>query len=76
MAKNDDWLARTTEAAIDPDLPIVDPHHHLWDRAGGSRYMIEEVVADADTHNVRQTVFIECNSMYRSDGTRRAQAGG
>ena len=21
-----------TEAIIDPDLPIIDPHHHLWDR--------------------------------------------
>ena len=20
------------EAIIDPDLPIIDPHHHLWDR--------------------------------------------
>ncbi len=68
MANNNDWLARTVEAAIDPDLPIVDPHHHLWDRAGGSRYMLEEVVADAATHNVRQTVFVECNSMYRGDG--------
>ena len=26
-----DWLARRTEAALDPDLPIIDPHHHLWD---------------------------------------------
>ena len=68
MAKNDDWLARTVEDAIEPDLPIIDPHHHLWDRPGGSRYMIEEVVADAETHNVRQTVFIECNSMYRAGG--------
>ena len=22
----------TDEAAIEPELPIVDPHHHLWDR--------------------------------------------
>ena len=20
-----------TEAIIEPDLPIIDPHHHLWD---------------------------------------------
>ena len=19
------------EAVLDPDLPIIDPHHHLWD---------------------------------------------
>jgi L-fuconolactonase len=23
------------EAILEPDLPIVDPHHHLWDRTGG-----------------------------------------
>ena len=27
-----EWLARTPEEAIDPELPIIDPHHHLWDR--------------------------------------------
>ena len=20
-----------TEAILEPDLPIIDPHHHLWD---------------------------------------------
>ena len=28
-----DWLDRRTEEILEPDLPIVDPHHHLWDRA-------------------------------------------
>lgn len=23
-----------SEAILEPDLPIVDPHHHLWDRSG------------------------------------------
>lgn len=27
----DDWLARRTEAILEPDLPIIDPHHHLWE---------------------------------------------
>ena len=31
MATNDDWLARTVEPALEPELPICDPHHHLWD---------------------------------------------
>ena len=39
----EDWLAQHTEEIIDPARPIVDPHHHLWDR-GGLRYMIEEMV--------------------------------
>ena len=68
MARNDAWLARSTEPVLEPDLPIVDPHHHLWDRPGGSRYLLDEVVADVAAHNVRQTVFIECGSMYRGAG--------
>ena len=61
------WLARTDEAALEPDLPIIDPHHHLWDRPG-NRYLLEELVEDVSAHNVRQTVFVECTSMYRADG--------
>ena len=61
------WLSLTNEAPLEPALPIIDPHHHLWDRPG-DRYLLEELVADARGHNVRQTVFIECTSMYRADG--------
>ena len=41
----EDWLALRAEDIIDPARPIVDPHHHLWDR-GGQRYLIEELCAD------------------------------
>jgi predicted TIM-barrel fold metal-dependent hydrolase len=61
------WLALTDEPALEPDIPIIDPHHHLWDRPG-DRYLLDEMVADAKAHNVRQTVFVECSSMYRADG--------
>lgn len=27
-------LSRPVEDILEPDLPIVDPHHHLWDRRG------------------------------------------
>ncbi len=27
-----EWHARTPEEVIDPEQPIIDPHHHLWDR--------------------------------------------
>ena len=54
----EDWLAQYTEETIDPARPIVDPHHHLWDR-GGLRYMIEEMAADiASGHNVIATVYV------------------
>ncbi|HCI86910.1 MAG TPA: amidohydrolase, partial [Dehalococcoidia bacterium] len=63
-----DWLARTTEEAIEPDLPICDPHHHFWDRPG-NRYFLEELLEDTSSgHNITETVFIECSAMYRKDG--------
>src|SRR3979411_1655881 len=64
----EDWLAQYTEEIIDPARPIVDPHHHLWDR-GGLRYMIEEMVLDiASGHNIIATVYVEARSMYRAGG--------
>src|SRR3954464_3174820 len=64
----EDWLAQYTEEIIDPARPIVDPHHHLWDR-GGLRYMIEEMAADiASGHSVIATVYVDCRSMYRAHG--------
>jgi predicted TIM-barrel fold metal-dependent hydrolase len=56
------------EAAIDPALPICDPHHHLWDR-DGSRYVLDQLLSDlGQGHNVTSTVFVECMSEYRSTG--------
>jgi predicted TIM-barrel fold metal-dependent hydrolase len=64
----EDWLALHKEEVLDPARPIVDPHHHLWDR-GGQRYLIEELVADlASGHNVVATVYVEARSMYRAGG--------
>jgi L-fuconolactonase len=63
------WLDQVREAPLDPQLPICDPHHHLWDR-DGSRYLLDELLADirASGHNVVSTVFVECGSMYRASG--------
>src|ERR1700678_4590950 len=63
-----DWLALHQEEIIDPGRPIVDAHHHLWDR-GGQRYMIEEITGDiASGHNIVATVYDDCRSMYRAGG--------
>src|ERR671912_1447842 len=67
---NHDWLALTTEDALDPTLPICDPHHHLWDQVKGrvaARYLLDEIVEDVRNggHNVVSTVFIECGAMYK-----------
>lgn len=68
MAGNAEWLEKVKEAALEPALPIIDPHHHLWDHPG-SRYELDELMADvAQGHNIRATVFVECKSMYRDSG--------
>jgi L-fuconolactonase len=65
---DDDWLAKVEEPILDPDLAIVDPHHHLWLRSGYT-YLMPELAADmASGHNVVATVFAECHSMYRQGG--------
>jgi len=62
------WLKQTMEDPIDADLPICDPHHHLWDRPG-SRYVLDELLQDTGAgHNIVQTVFVECRSEYRTEG--------
>ena len=74
------------EPILEPDLAIVDPHHHLWDRRAAPgqpitheferiahvtpRYLLDELLADLESgHRVTATVFIECRSMYRADGS-------
>jgi L-fuconolactonase len=63
-----DWLALWREEILEPGLPIVDPHHHLWDRPGW-RYLLDELLADVQSgHNLIATVFVQCRAMYRRDG--------
>ena len=73
------WLAKTSEDAIDPLQPIIDPHLHLFDRRprrtlpDGARthlrYLGDDLMEDirGGGHNVIDTVFVECLSMYRED---------
>ena len=65
---DDIWLSRHVEDIIEPDLPIIDPHHHLWER-DGNVYLVPDLLADLRSgHNVVATVFEECHTMYRTDG--------
>jgi len=75
------WLAQETpEEVLEPALPIVDPHHHLWDIRPFTTepyasfeqkvYLCEEIVDDIGSsgHNVVQTVFAQCGAFYRAGG--------
>jgi len=68
-----DWLALTPESTLEPEIPICDPHHHLWEfrpePVPYQRYLLQDLAEDLSSgHNVRSTVFIEVKARYRSDG--------
>ena len=68
-----DWLALTPEPTLEPELPICDAHHHLWEfrpePVPYQRYLLAELAEDLGSgHNVRATVFIEVKARYRPDG--------
>jgi predicted TIM-barrel fold metal-dependent hydrolase len=69
------WLGkRPSEAALEPQLPIIDPHHHFWDTPQRGRYFLSDLLADVGApgtgggHNIVATVFLECHAMYRKGG--------
>ena len=73
LSSNEEWLDLVKEEIIEPDLPICDPHHHLWDRNSHQpiqpRYLLDEILEDINGgHNIVSTVFIECGAMFKTDG--------
>jgi L-fuconolactonase len=69
LAVRPDWLERRHEEIIEPDLPIVDPHHHLVERPETGRYLLPDLLADIGSgHNITATVYLEWLSMYRRSG--------
>jgi predicted TIM-barrel fold metal-dependent hydrolase len=68
LAVRQDWLARGMEDPLEPELPIVDAHHHLWDRQNW-RYLFDEYIADiaGSGHNITSSVFMQCQAMYRHE---------
>ena len=69
----EDWLATRSEQALDPEQPIVDAHHHLYDRPN-CRYLLEDILRDLGSgHNVRATVIVQARSMLRADASPHLQ---
>ncbi|WP_293903259.1 amidohydrolase family protein [Phenylobacterium sp.] len=74
-----EWLDQVWEPILEPGLPIVDAHHHLW-KLPHDTYLLPELLADIGGsgagHNIVATVFAECGAMYRPDGPRRFRSLG
>lgn len=65
---SDDWLLSVKEEIVDPDIAIIDPHHHLW-TARPNDYLLQDLWADTGSgHKVEKTVFIECSAHYFKSG--------
>lgn len=56
------------EPIIEPDLPIIDTHHHFFVRPG-VRYLFDDYLADVSAgHAIRASVYVETRYMARADG--------
>lgn len=65
---NPDWLALHEEPVLEPDLAIVDAHHHLFERTDW-RYGLDGFDRDlADGHRVVASVYVECREHYLESG--------
>ncbi len=63
-----DLTAAENLEILEPEIPIIDTHHHLFDRPE-ARYMFKDYLADAMTgHNILATVFVETQAMARASG--------
>jgi L-fuconolactonase len=67
-APRPEWLATTVEQPIDAATPVVDAHHHLYQRPG-LRYLLDDMLSDLNCeHNVRASIFVQARAMLRADG--------
>ena len=72
----EDWLRKTVEPILEPGLPIVDPHHHLWTHAD-EVYVLPDLLADTGSgHDIRGTIFVQCGEMYRAGGPEEEKSLG
>ena len=56
------------EPILEPDLPILDAHIHLFDLPG-NRYMLEDYLDDARAgHNIVGAIYCETQAFARTDG--------
>src|SRR5690606_20477193 len=60
---------------LDPALPILDAHHHLWNKPD-DRYLAEDLLADFGGHNVTATIFVEGDTALRTHGPEELRTVG
>ncbi len=62
------WQALHSEPALEPELDIIDAHHHLFDRPQWP-YRLEDLLGDfGQGHSVRASVYVQCGEHYLAEG--------
>ena len=77
--QTEEWYAAVAEEIVEPDRPIIDTHHHLWEVTTPlwGRYVLENLWADTESgHHIEKTVFVDCRSGYRTEGPRHLRPVG
>jgi L-fuconolactonase len=70
------WLALHKEEIIEPDRPIIDPHHHIW-MQDGNVYLLDELAEDLGSgHAIEATVFVQASYGYRNQGPHHLRCVG
>lgn len=68
MAARSKRLDGRNEQILEPDLPILDSHFHLFDLPQ-NRYMIDEYLDDVSSgHNIIASIYCETQSFVRTTG--------
>ncbi|MFY9890543.1 MAG: amidohydrolase family protein [Streptosporangiaceae bacterium] len=64
------------EQALEPDLPICDPHHHLYGEGSVfyGPYSVADLRRDFGAHNVVSTVYVETQTGFRPSGSLLSMA--
>ena len=71
------WLAQVQEETLEPERPIIDPHHHLWCDGRFYDYMLDDLWRDTGSgHRIEKTLFMECRAFYYADGPLHLKPAG
>jgi L-fuconolactonase len=63
-----DWLETRIEEILEPDRPIIDAHHHIWEQEGNV-YLLDDFACDLGSgHKIEATTFVQAHFGYRPDG--------
>lgn len=68
--------AEAVEPIVEPDLPIIDTHFHLWN-LNGHDYFAPKFVADISSgHRITGSVYAECGMGHTADPRKEMQPVG